>query len=74
MSVATPTYIAELEDNSLRWVRPDFGGLLDGCPDRGWFERGLRSKTRVWEGNSIMLPPPEEHRVLLNTLNRALSS
>jgi hypothetical protein len=71
MSVSTPTYIAELEDSTLRWVRPDFGGLLDGGPCRQWFDRGLRARSASWGGKPSIEPA---HEVMLNTLNRALAT
>jgi hypothetical protein len=71
MSVSTPTYIAEMEDGSLRWVRPDFQGVWNDGPDRGWFDRGLKARSITWAGKKSIIPAEAP---FLGTLNKALSA
>ena len=67
MAVGASAWIAEMEDGTLRWVRPDFRNVQATGPDAGWFRRGLTALSVSWRGASI-----QKNNMLLKTLNEGM--
>jgi len=68
MAAATTSYIAEMDDGSLRWVIADFGGVLPTGPNPNWFARERTAECAFWKGPAVQAAPD----ALLNTLNASL--
>ena len=73
----TTSFIARMEDGSLRWVKGDFSGVEDSGPSEVWFQLNLEKSKEILakSDNPYLVTPifqPTGISLCLGTLNAAL--
>ena len=73
----TTTFIARMEDGTLRWVKSDFSGVEDTGPSEAWFELNYKISKEMLANSEIpyLVTPifqPTGVSLCLGTLNAAL--
>ena len=43
----TTSFIARMEDGTLRWVKSDFSGVEDSGPSKAWFELNYKKSKAI---------------------------